>query len=373
MKVLRKGFLLAVSAFLLVSCGNQSTDKASLFSSLQSWKSGVGIDEALNLVTEKSLKDTLYFISSDDFEGRESGYPANDRAAQYIADKFKSYGALPPKANDYFQPFSVGSGNGKTNNVIGYFPGTDAALKDQIVIIGAHFDHVGRSDRPDDPVEPDDPQDPDDDKALEDTIYNGADDNGSGTVVVLEAVKALSLIKDQLKRTVVLIGFSGEEKGLIGSSFYVKYPTFDLKKTVYMINLDMVGYLRSGNLSFLGGQSSSAAATKMREICKKYPSIKPNITSSAGGGSDHVPFVRNSVPAVFLHTGGHENYHEVTDEAPLVNYAGLTDIAKIATELAYRIAQDTARPDESYQPIEISERDTAYDHDGAPFPTRFEY
>lgn len=345
---------LALLALSLAGCGarDQSTLKA---------LSVASIDDVINGITLEPIKTNLYYLASDELQGRGSGAPGGEKAAQFIAKKFEESGLKPGFSTGYFQKFSVNAGT--TSNVVGYFPGNDAELKKQVIVIGAHYDHLGMRNSllgNDNNNEGDDPPRP--------VIYYGADDNASGSTVVLEAAKSLSLIKDQLKRTVVLIAFSGEELGLVGSNYYVKKPAFPMADTIYMLNLDMVGYLRNGDLNLLGGGSSQSAAAAMKEICAKYPEIVPDITESAGGGSDHVPFMQKNIPGVFFHTGSHPNYHKPTDTPDKINYKGLTTIAKIAVELAWRISEKPAVPADTRRDIEITDRDLRYDHDMTPFP-----
>ena len=177
-------------------------------------------------------------------------------------------------------------------------------------------------------------------------ICNGADDNGSGTIGILNVVKALVKVKEHLKRSVVVVWFSGEELGLEGSWHYVRNPIFPLDKTVYMMNLDMIGYAHTNNnrVSALGGGTSDSAENHIRELNRKYNYIETDITPSAGGGSDHVPFMAEGIPGVFFHTGvsNNTNYHRTSDTADKISYEGLTTIAEMSFELIHFVANDSS-------------------------------
>lgn len=300
------------------------------------------IDEALKVIQEADIKTALTYLASPELAGRETGSEGQEKAADFIVKAFLEAGVKPAVSGSFFQPFS---GGGK--NVIGMLEGNDPSLKSQYVIIGAHYDHLGGDSGG--------------------TYYPGADDNGSGTVSVMFAAKVIGQLKHKIKRTVLFMAFSGEEKGLVGSEFYVDNPIFPLKDTIYMINLDMVGYLDKGELSFLGGQNSQYAASLMDQVMRKYPKVKAEVTGSAGGGSDHVGFISKNIPACFMHTGmGGGVYHQPTDTADKIDYPGLTNVAKMGIELLWALDQGSERPMvDSYMNI-ITDAEKL-DHGIAPF------
>jgi hypothetical protein len=253
--------------------------------------------QALNSITIQELKDNLGALAG--FNGRATGTVDNDNAAAFILEKFKAYGL-----HSEMQKFSASGKN--TQNVIGLLDVSST----EYVVVGAHFDHLGAG-------------------------FPGADDNASGTSAIVELAEALSKVKPYLKRNVIIVAFSAEEMGLLGSEHYVGNAP-SVKTTRYMVNLDMVGYLRNKEIEFLGAGSNTKVSAKIKEIAQKnYPDLTPNITNDAGGGSDHVPFIQAGIPAMFLHTGIHENYHTANDTADKINYEGLTSISKISFELVY--------------------------------------
>src|SRR5262245_19549154 len=161
-------------------------------------------------------------LASDAYQGREAGTPGADKAADYIAGKLKEWKVAPAGVRGmYFQPFEA-DGKG-TRNVLAVLPGTHASLKNEYVLIGAHYDHIGIT------------------AGGEDTLNNGADDNASGTAVVLEIARALAAQKERPARSILFAWWSGEEKGLLGSKWFVDHPTVNLRNVVACLNLDMVG------------------------------------------------------------------------------------------------------------------------------------
>src|SRR6266850_3444875 len=213
------------------------------------------LDAAGALITADGLKSHLTVIAGDAYEGRNSGYPGNDKAAEYIVAHFKKIGLKAGGEKDaagsatWFQGFKVG--DRATRNVLGIAEGTDPDLKSQFVIIGAHYDHVGQSGEKNAGRMKSAGGD------AEDKIWNGADDNGSGTVTVLEIARAVMEGKVRTKRSILFMTFSGEEYGLLGSQYYVAHPLVPLSKTAAMINLDMV--CRNGAKPMDVGAVSTAA------------------------------------------------------------------------------------------------------------------
>jgi hypothetical protein len=217
-----------------------------------------------------------------------------------------------------------------THNVIGVLPGNDPLLKDEYVIIGGHYDTT--------------PNPPKARRLFFDNINNGADDNASGTAMVLELFEKYASTKNH-KRTLVFILFGGEELGLLGSKFYAENPTVDLEKVQLMVNLDMVGRLDKERNVYLGGVPT---AYGFSETLKPFfEESELNVTSyehTASGvrslfsRSDHYNFYRKDVPSLFFFTGIHKDYHSPRDEAGLVNYEGL----KLISDLAEKVINNAA-------------------------------
>ena len=292
------------------------------------------------------LLDDVKFLSDDRLQGRATGSPGADSAAAYLARRFSEVG-LQPAAGGWFQSFTVGRDapairQGKSDglagkNVIGILPGRDPVLRNQTVILGAHYDHLGLGGFGS--LDPDSTG----------KVHNGADDNASGVAGLIQV--AARLAASPPARTVVFIAFSGEELGLLGSAYYVKEPIYPLAGTLAMVNLDMVGRLRNGRLIVYGARTA-----------KEFPALLDSLNWYAGfdlkaqgdgyGPSDQSSFYAAKKPVLHLFTDLHEDYHRTTDDWQKVNFDGLKRVADftlgLVTALANRHApltfQDLAPP-----------------------------
>ena len=212
-----------------------------------------------------------------------------------------------------------------SNNVAGFIEGSDPVLKSEVVVIGAHYDHVGYISRH---------------QEGEDFIYNGADDNASGTCGVLAVAKAFSESNQKPKRSVLFIAFCGEEKGLFGSRSYVENPSFTLEKTVAMLNMDMIGRNNPDSLTIYGNDRNPdllrTALTANEDIGFKinYENVRMS------GGSDHASFLNKKIPSLFFHSDTHADYHKVSDEVSLINSEKIARVAKLVYKTAWEIANN---------------------------------
>ncbi len=285
-------------------------------------------------ITDEELYDMLSYLASDDLEGRNSGDEGNELAAEYIAGQFEEYGLLPAVDGSYFQEFSFQFDRGRTpliietSNIIGYLPGNHATLKKEVIVIGAHMDHIGYGRYSS--------------RGGGGEVHNGADDNGSGTVAVLELAEAFSEIKDEINRTFVFIAFSGEEMGLKGSYYYTRYPVFPIEDTVFMLNLDMVGWLREKDYLYALNVRSFQIKMLFIKLSKNYP-FEPRFSTSRG--SDHYPFYIAGVPVAFLHTGLHAYYHTKDDDVEWIDFDGLELITEYAFDLLWTMDEMREIPD----------------------------
>jgi hypothetical protein len=217
-------------------------------------------------------------------------------------------------------------------NVIGVIPGTDPMLKKEYVVIGAHFDHLGMGG-------------PGSGSLAQDTmaVHNGADDNASGITGVLEIGEQLAARREELKRSVLLMGFNAEEKGLLGSKYFVEHPTVPLKNIAAMINMDMIGRMKDSSLTIGGVGTSPGLKTILNELNRNY-NLKLNFSEEGYGPSDHASFYTQDVPVVFFFTGVHEDYHKPTDDVDKINLEGEITVANLATDLALYLSQVAERP-----------------------------
>lgn len=312
-----------------------------------------------NTISKKDLKTHVYILASDSMEGRETGKPGQKMAANYIADFFKSIGIPPYKRNTYFQKFKVQSGRHyckcstcdskflkdlfkspndvRGENVLGFIEGTD--LKDEILIITAHYDHLGMHNG---------------------EIFNGADDDASGTSAALEIAQAFMEAKKVGKgprRSVLIMPVSGEEKGLLGSKYYTDNPIYPLKNTIANLNIDMIGRIdefhENGDYVYLIG--SNKLSTELHQISEKvnkdHFNIELNYTFNSEDDpnryyyrSDHYNFAKNNIPVIFYFNGIHEDYHQPTDTAEKINYEKVEKISRLIFLTAWELANRDDRP-----------------------------
>jgi len=295
------------------------------------------LDQALTSINEAELKQNLYYLASPELEGRMSGKTGNRTAAEMIKRSFEACGLKATYQKFAIERMNPGpkneTGDNFTQNIVAWKEGT--TLPNEIVVIGAHMDHIGYG-----------PQMSR--SRAKDQIHPGADDNASGTVALIEMAQAISGL--QPKRTVVFIAFSAEEMGLIGSRYYCANPLFpvgnpNIKNHIFMLNMDMIGYLGKGQFDVFWATSGSSVDVNryIQELNGKY-SFAENITSRGTGGSDHASFYNKKVPIAFLHTGLHPHYHTPTDTPDRINYSGIEQVSRYGFELAWKVIQSDAAP-----------------------------
>jgi aminopeptidase YwaD len=215
-------------------------------------------------------------------------------------------------------------------NVVALLPGTDPQLAHQVVVIGAHFDHLGWGGEGSGSLEPN-----------VHAVHPGADDNASGTAGMLEIAREMAAAPPE--RSLLFVGFSGEEEGLLGSTHFVQHPTIPKDDIVAMINLDMVGRPKPGPALTIGGYGTAAQWPSLIEKLNAIRHFKLSTSKGGFGASDHSSFYAADIPVLFLFTGAHEDYHKPTDTANRINYPGMTKVVGFAVDLTRRVA-DLAQP-----------------------------
>lgn len=275
------------------------------------------------------ILDQVKILSAPEMEGRASGTPGAERAAAHIAQIFREAG-LRPGGDDggYLQAFSVA--RGPTANVIGVLPGTDPRLTHEAIVIGAHYDHLGRGGWSSRALDQDD------------AIHHGADDNASGTAAVLALARAFAAAGGT-PRTVVFAAFVGEELGLLGSAHYTKQPAWPLEKTVLMVNLDMVGRPRNGLLYVGGVDSGKGLREVVTEAARDLP-LTVQMRGDPWSASDHSSFYRAGRPVLFFFTGIHADYHRPSDTWDKINAAGLASVTALASRVVSAVAAARTAP-----------------------------
>jgi hypothetical protein len=218
----------------------------------------------------------------------------------------------------------------RTSNIVGYLEGNDPAMKDQVVVLGAHMDHLGYggpgSMTPDTVA-----------------IHHGADDNASGTAGLLEIAERLSAMKGELKRTQVFAFFSAEELGTLGSGYYVNHPPFPLSQTIAMLNMDMIGRLEKKTLT-VGGTGTSVEWNQLLSRENRDSTFILKMNPEGFGPSDHSSFYAKDIPVLFFFTGIHDDYHKPSDQWQKLNYAGEEQVVRYVFRIDRDLDSDSAKP-----------------------------
>lgn len=222
--------------------------------------------------------------------------------------------------------------NARTANVIGSLPGNDPGLNDQVLVLGAHMDHLGMGGSGSGSMQPDTI-----------AIHHGADDNASGTAGLLELAQAFAAEKNSLKRGLVFIFFSGEELGTLGSGYYVNNPYVPLAQTVAMLNMDMVGRLQHRALE-VGGTGTSPQWNPLLNRFNTDSTFVLKMSPDGYGPSDHAQFYGKDIPVLFFFTGTHNDYHKPSDTWEKINYAGEEKVVRFVYKIAKEIDLEPERP-----------------------------
>lgn len=217
-------------------------------------------------------------------------------------------------------------------NVAGLLIGSDPVLKNEYMVIGAHYDHLGMGEAGS-LFRGEEPQ-----------VHNGADDNASGTAGVLELAQKFSSIGPELKRSIIFIAFSGEELGLLGSNYFVNHSPIPSGKMISMFNMDMIGRLNEEKSLIVYGTGTSSI-WKERLEKNNQSGFKLTFNDEGFGPSDHSSFYGKNIPVLFFFTGVHQDYHRPTDDVEFINAAGQEEIVRFVYQLANSIVTDENKPD----------------------------
>ncbi|WP_108868241.1 M28 family metallopeptidase [Aquimarina aquimarini] len=340
-----KNSIILVSSFLACCCGTSHNSKTNnIKSDVNSEIKTESATTYAESISPEELKTYLYTFAGDEFEGRDTGEPGQKKAAEYLKEQYKKMGIPSPLGgDDYYQeiPESYFRGGIKSSeNVLAFIEGTEKP--EEIVVLSAHYDHVGIDQKG--------------------NIYNGADDDGSGTVSLLEIAQAfMKAKKDGVgpKRSILFLHVTGEEKGLYGSKFYTENPVFPLKNTVTDLNIDMIGRIDekhegddASNYVYLIG--SDRLSTELHEISEKvnkeYTKLNLDYTFNAKNDpnrfyfrSDHYNFAKHNIPIIFYFNGVHEDYHKPTDTPDKIAYDLLAKRAQLVFYTAWEVANRKER------------------------------
>jgi aminopeptidase YwaD len=267
---------------------------------------------------KERLEKHVYTLASDEMRGRKPGTKYSRMASEYIINQWKEIGIEPFFDNSYIQPFN----KDKFQNIIGIIHGNDPELKNEYIVIGAHYDHVG---------------------TILGIIHNGADDNASGTAMVIELARELKQIQSNLKRSIILVAFDAEEMGLLGSIHFITHWEEPLENIKLMIGVDMVGwYKKKGKIVYHG----SATIQNGKDLILNSEIIPTGLNVDAKkfeaflGDTDTWSFAMKRIPTFFVHTGKEPVYHTFRDDADLIDYYGMALITEHLAKLVEIIAQD---------------------------------
>ena len=307
-------------------------------------------DKYAESITSEELSDLIYEFSSDKFEGRNTGEPGQKLAVEFIRDFYKSNNIIKAdNTEDYFQKFLVDFQSRqvtrpdninqdnidwvKTENVAAIIEGS--TYPNEYIVLTAHLDHVGIENG---------------------EIFNGADDDGSGSMALLEIAEAFKLAEldgNRPKRSIVILHVSAEEKGLLGSKYYTDNPLYPLDETITNLNVDMIGRTdptrNSNNDEYIYLIGTDRLSTMLHETSEKvnYKTVKLELDYRFNAWddpnrfyerSDHWHFAKNNIPVIFYFSGTHEDYHQPTDTAEKIRYDLLTKRTRLIFHTAWEIA-----------------------------------
>lgn len=293
------------------------------------WLPGAGPLEAADAVTTGSLREAIsvdvlkrhvQVLSDDTFEGREAGSRGGRAAAGYIGREFQRYKLAGGGASGgYYQPFGA-----QYSNILGLLEGADPQLKNELIVIGAHYDHVGYGNAQNS-------------YGPTGYIHNGADDNASGVAGLLEIIKAFSRLPARPKRSILFAHWDGEEKGLLGSKHWVAEPTLPLSRVRLMVNLDMIGRLRDDYVEIYGTRTSRDLR-RLVSLQNGEPNLRLGFSWAMREDSDHYSFFLRGIPVLMFHTGLHEDYHRPSDDVEKLNLAGMQRVVQLLCGVLLELA-----------------------------------
>ncbi|TWU20841.1 M20/M25/M40 family metallo-hydrolase [Bythopirellula polymerisocia] len=283
-------------------------------------------DIARASITTTEIQSHVEYLAADMLEGREAGSRGGHAAASYILELVKQSGLEPAGSNGTFQQHF----RGNSQNILALLRGSDAELQHETIVIGAHYDHVGYGNRRNSfgPFG---------------YVHNGADDNASGVSAVLELIDALTRTEHRPRRSILFAFWDGEEKGLLGSSHWVRQPTVPLSSVKLAINVDMIGRLESGRIE-VGGTRSGSGFRKLMST----PSLDEawlDFNWEYKNNSDHWTFFQKQIPSLYVHTGLHDDYHRPSDDVEKINIPGIQIVASYMLEQVVELADSDRLPE----------------------------
>lgn len=297
-------------------------------------KAPVPLEEGLARIDPAGLKEALTKLAADEMEGRRAGTAGMARARAWVEAELSGVVGLETLegawAISWDGEHGPGEGVKTYHNLIARYPGGDPSLRGEAIVVGAHLDHVGVSRR----------------KRRRDRIYNGADDNASGSAALLAVARAMAEAGVTTRRDVLFVWFTAEEQGLHGAKAYCAAPPVPLEQTLAMVNLDMVGRNPRRPMALYGAPLGrlKAAVADARALA---PEARVRLVGGLGeieDRSDQQPFADAGVPVLVLHSGAHRDYHRVTDHADRIAWEALERRTRLTLALVVTLANRTALP-----------------------------
>lgn len=300
------------------------------------------IQKFSNTINVKDAKEHLYTLASDEYEGRKTGEKGQKMAAEYLSKQYEKFGIKGIHGTqDYFQNVPAEAlinkkrkfeSENDSENVLAFIEGSEKP--DEIILVSSHYDHEG---------------------IKKGEIYHGADDNASGTTAVLEIAQAFANAKEAgygPKRSILFMNFTGEERGLLGSKYYVANPIYPLENIVAGLNIDMIGRVNKeheNNPNYVYVIGADRLSTELHTINESANKSSVNLDLDYKYNedldpnrfyfrSDHYNFAKNGIPIIFYFNGVHEDYHKPTDTADKINYELLVKRAQLVFTTAWEIA-----------------------------------
>lgn len=313
---------------IVMSCGPAKIDSAFNETIMDSYA-----DE----IKSEDLKEHLYLLSSDILEGRKTGGKRQKMAVNYFTAYYEHLGlSAPEEYPDYTQlipkAYFENKSEDDSKNVVAFVPGSE--FPGEVIVISAHYDHLGMDGE---------------------EVYNGADDNASGSSALMELAQSFQLAKKKgygPKRSILFLHVTGEEIGLYGSKYYVEHPVYSLDSTVADLNIDMIGRVDEKHMDqrnyiyLIGAKRHSKDLFNLSErVNKEQTQLKldfsyddPKDPQDYFKRSDHYNFAKNNIPVIFFFNGTHEDYHRTTDTADKIDY----DLLALRTKFIFYIAWELA-------------------------------
>lgn len=334
-----------IIALVLTSCSTKKKSNSSqttITNPIELPSRDVDVMKYANSITLEELKEQLYFYSSDEMEGRMTGEPGQKMAVEYLKEQYKAM-EIPGGMKDgsYFQIVPndyIKRAKGASENVLAFIEGSEKP--EEVLVLSAHLDHIG--------IE-------------KGEVFNGADDDGSGTIALLEIAEAFKQAKEEgngPKRSILFLHVTAEEIGLYGSKYYSENPVYPLANTIANLNIDMIGRIDpkrekvSDYVYLIGSDMLSQDLHDISEAAnKKYMNLDLDYTYNGKDDpnrfyyrSDHYNFAKNNVPVIFYFNGTHADYHRATDTADKIEYPLYHKRTQLIFTTAWELANADERP-----------------------------